>query len=93
MKIIKEKYYDNSKSKYFIDCNKHIIDKSETTLVECKWSSLRGRFVRFIRKTKTYSKSFENLKQAVFMWIHRNLLIKNRIKYSSYYGKSGNMGQ
>ena len=72
----------------FIDCNKHIIDKAETTLVECKWSSLRGRFARFIRRTKAYSKSFNNLCDAVFMWIHRDLLIKNIVKYSSYYGKN-----
>lgn len=52
-KIKKEttlKTYNNIKSKYFIDCDKHIIDKAETTLIECKWSSLRGRFARFIRK-------------------------------------------
>ena len=55
IKTVKEKYYNNSnpKSKYLIDCDKHIIDKSETLLVESKWTSLRSRFARFIRKTRT----------------------------------------
>ena len=32
---------------YNIDCNKHIIDKRETSLVECYNGSLRGRLARF----------------------------------------------
>ena len=61
---------------YNKDCNKHIISKSETSLVECYNGSLRGRFARFNRKTKSYSKSFDGIENAVFLWINRNLLIK-----------------
>ncbi|GMO65708.1 MAG: hypothetical protein Ta2D_11930 [Rickettsiales bacterium] len=82
----------NTEKHYLLDCNKHIVDKAETSLVECLNGSLRGRFARFNRKTKAYSKSFDNLCSSVYMWIHRNVLIKNRIKYSGYSGYCYNDG-
>ena len=72
---------------YNIDCNKHIISKSETCLVESYNGSLRGRLARFNRRTKSYSKSFNNMYDAVYLWVNRDMLIKNRRKYCSYFGK------
>lgn len=66
------------------DCKKHIVSKSETSLVECYNGSLSGRFARFNRKTKAYSKSLSSVKDAVFMWINRILLIDNRRRYASF---------
>jgi hypothetical protein len=70
---------------YNKDCNKHIVSKSETCLVESWNGSLRGRFARFNRRTKAYSKSFDGMNDAVFMWINRSLLIENRRRYASYF--------
>jgi IS1 family transposase len=84
--IIKKEYRnDNNK---LIDCDKHIIDKSETCLVETMNGGLRGRFARFNRKTKSYSKSYIGLYNAVFLWVNRDILIENRIRYSSYCNKN-----
>ncbi|GMO66370.1 MAG: hypothetical protein Ta2D_12460 [Rickettsiales bacterium] len=49
----------------------YTVDKAETSLVECYNSSLRGRFSKFVRKTKAYSKSFDNLYNSVYMWINQ----------------------
>jgi hypothetical protein len=49
--------------------------------------SLRGRFARFNRRTKAHSKSYEGLYNAVFLWVNRNMLIENRVRYSSYCGR------
>ena len=68
-----------------------MLENKKRSLLIFLFDDLRAKFA--VGKTKSYSKSFENLKQAVFMWIHRDLLIENRIRYSSYYGKSRNMGQ
>jgi hypothetical protein len=49
--------------------------------------SLRGRFARFNRKTKSFSKSYKGLYNAVFLWVNRDMLLENRVRYSSYCGK------
>jgi hypothetical protein len=82
IKTITEKKYTNNK--ILPDCDKHIIDKAETCLVETMNGSLRGRFARFNRKTKSYSKSYEGLYNAVLLWVNRDMLLENRLRYSSY---------
>jgi hypothetical protein len=84
MKVITEKNY-NTRHNFPLDCDKHIVDKAETCLVEN--GSLRGRFARFNRRTKSYSKSFKGLEIAVYLWLNRDRLIENRLRYSSYCGK------
>ena len=41
------------------DCQKHVISKSETCLVESYNSSVRDTFARFRKRIKRYSKSIE----------------------------------
>lgn len=65
-----------------IDCNKHITDKKETCLVESYNGSLRERLARFNRRTKSYSKSFNNMYDAIYLCVNRDMLIKNRRKYA-----------
>jgi hypothetical protein len=91
IKEITEKEYNNNNM--LIDCNKHIVDKSETCLVETMNGSLRGRFARFNRRTKSYSKSYTGLYNAVFLWVNRDMLIENRIRYSSYCNKNEHNNQ
>jgi IS1 family transposase len=67
-----------------LHCNKHIIDKAETSLVETMNGSLRGHIARFIRRTKSFSKNLENLCDAVLLWIYRDTLVENKIRYASY---------
>lgn len=78
---------NNNNNKLIIkkDCDRHIISKSETCLVEAWNSSLRGRFARFNRKTKSFSKSIKSVYNSVLMWVYRDELINNRLKYISYY--------
>lgn len=80
--IIKKEYTQNNKSKYTIDCNQHIVDKAETCCVECKWSSLRGRIPRFIRRTKCYAKSFLSILNGVNIWVNRDFYLDNVRRYS-----------
>jgi hypothetical protein len=61
--------------------NKHIIDKAEISLVETMNGSLRGHIARFIRRTKSFSKNFENLCDAVLLWIYGDTLTENKIRY------------
>ncbi len=63
-KVVK---YDIFKDKI----NKHIIDKSETCLVEAYNSSMRDRLARLGRKTKAYSKSKEMLEISLILWVER----------------------
>ena len=55
----------------------------ETCLVESFNGSLRGRFARFNRRTKAYSKSFNNLKDTVFIWVNREQYLANIKVYSN----------
>ena len=57
---------------YNIDCNKHIISKSETCLVESYNGSLRGTSAIFIRRTKCYAKCLNSVYLGVKMWIYKN---------------------
>jgi hypothetical protein len=82
-----EKIYDNRSNPLPLDCDKHIVDKAETSLVETMNGSLRGRIARFIRKTKASSKSFSGLCDAVLLWVYRDLVIENRVRYSTYCGR------
>ena len=77
----KIKHYNNNNR--IIDCDTHIISKSETCLVESFNGSLRGRFARFNRRTKAYSKNFDNLKDAVFIWVNREQYLININSYSN----------
>ena len=54
-----------------IDCNKHIISKSETCLVESYNGSLRGTSAMFIRRTKCYAKCLNSVYLGVKMWIYK----------------------
>ena len=59
---------------YNKDCNKHIITKSETCLVESYNSSIRDTFARFRRRTKCYSKSIKMIYYSMLMWSNWYLL-------------------
>ncbi len=52
---------------------RHIINKSETCLVESKNSSLRDMLARLNRKTKRYSKSFMMLDLSIYLWRFKSL--------------------
>lgn len=65
------------------DCNRHIISKSKTCLVECYNASPGGRFARFNRRTKSFSKSIISVYNTLLMWINRDILIENRRRYAS----------
>jgi IS1 family transposase len=67
-----------------LHCDEHIVDKAETCLVESWNASLRGRFARFVRETKAFSRSLQSVCNAVLMWVNRDLLMKNRRRYASY---------
>jgi hypothetical protein len=49
---------------------------------------LKGVNVFWIR----YSKSYEGLYNTVLLWVNRDALLKNRLRYSSYCGRSRNNG-
>jgi hypothetical protein len=69
LREVTEKRYDSGSSPLPLDCDKHIVDKAETSLVETMNGSIRGRIARFNRRTKSYSKSQQGLQDAVFLWI------------------------
>ena len=54
----------------------------ETCLVEAWNSSLRGRFARFNRKTKSFSKSIKSVYNTVLMWVYRDVYLQNIKRYS-----------
>ena len=56
------------------DCNKHIISKKETCLVESYNSSIRDTFARFRRKTKCYSPSIKMVYYSMLMWSNYYIL-------------------
>ena len=62
---------------YNIDCNKHIIDKRETSLVESYNGSLRGTSSMFIRRTKCYAKCLKSVYLGVKMWIYKKYIKDN----------------
>ena len=62
---------------YNIDCNKHIISKSETCLVESYNGSLRGTSAIFIRRTKCYAKCLNSVYLGVKMWIYKKFIRDN----------------
>jgi len=51
--------------------NHHIVDKSETCLVEAYNSSMRDRLARLTRKTKAFSRSKEMLHYSLVLWKER----------------------
>ena len=53
----------------FIDCNIHIVDKAETSLVESFNSSLRSNISSLHRKTKSFNKSFKSLYNSILIWV------------------------
>lgn len=69
---------------YHRDCKRYIISKTETCLAEAYNSSLRGRFARFNRRTKSYSKSFHSVVGAVFLWMHREELFDNMARLANF---------
>lgn len=71
------------------DCNKHIVSKSETCLVEAWNSSLRGTSAMFIRRTKCYAKSINSIYNGVLFWQHKDFIKKNiREIINNYWRKS-----
>ena len=62
---------------YNIDCNKHIISKSETCLVESYNGSFRGTSAIFIRRTKCYAKCLNSVYLGVKMWIYKKFIRDN----------------
>ena len=81
----------NSKSKTgvyinhnFIDCNIHIVDKAETSLVESFNSSLRSNISSLHRKTKSFNKSFKSLYNSILIWTNKDMFIQNKEKYANF---------
>ena len=71
------------------DCNRYIISKSETCLVEAWNSSLRGTSDMFIRRTKCYAKSIKSIYNGVLFWQHKDFIKKNiREIINNYWRKS-----
>ena len=74
--IIKKEYSINKEEEY-LDCNFHIMSKSETCLVEAYNSSLRDTFAKFRRKTKSISRSIKSIFYTMILWINK-AIITNR---------------
>ena len=54
---------------------KHVINKSETCLVESYNSVLRYYLARLHRKTKCYSKSIQMLELSIALFLHSRMLL------------------
>ena len=61
--------------KYYRLAKKHVITKSETSLVESKNSLIRHYLARFNRKTKRYSKAFDMILASLAVLFHKSLLL------------------
>lgn len=68
----------------FIDCNIHIVDKAETSLVESFNSSLRSNISSLHRKTKSFNKSFKSLYNSILIWVNKDIFIQNKEKYANF---------
>ena len=54
---------------------KHLVSKSETSLVESKNSLIRHYLARFNRKTKRYSKAFDMIFASLLILFNKSLLL------------------
>ncbi len=82
--IKKEYYHYSDNTINYLDCNKHIINKSETCLVESYNGSLRDTFARFRRKTKAFSKSIKAVENSILIFTNKELYTYNIKKYSNF---------
>ncbi len=53
---------------------RHVVTKSETSLVESKNSLIRHYLARFNRKTKRYSKAIDMIENSLLLLFNRNLI-------------------
>ena len=67
----------------FIDCNVHIVDKSETCLVESNNSNIRSNLARFNRKTKAFSKDITSIEDAMYLHIYKDRIQNNIVRYAN----------
>jgi IS1 family transposase len=75
--IEKEYKIKNIEEEKYLDCNLHIMDKSETCLVEGYNSLLRDRFAIFRRRTKACARDIVTVYNTVLIWLNRLFLINN----------------
>lgn len=54
---------------------RHVVSKSETSLVESKNSLIRHYLARFNRRTKRYSKPIDVIFASLAILFHKNLLL------------------
>ena len=60
-------------AKYQI-AKRHVVTKSETSLVESKNSLIRHYLARFNRQTKRYSKAIDMIENSLLLLFNRNLI-------------------
>jgi insertion element IS1 protein InsB len=54
--------------------NRHVVTKSETSLVESKNSLIRHYLARFNRRTKRYSKAFDMIENSILLLFNKCLI-------------------
>lgn len=60
---------------YYQVAERHLVTKSETSLVESKNSLIRHYLARFNRKTKRFSKAFDMIFNSVLILFHKKILL------------------
>lgn len=60
---------------YYRLAKRHVISKSETSLVESKNSLIRLNLARFNRKTRRFSKAFDMIFTSLIILIHKSLAL------------------
>ena len=60
---------------YYKLAKRHVISKSETSLVESKNSLIRLYLARFNRKTRRFSKAFDMILHSLLILIYRPLAL------------------
>jgi IS1 family transposase len=75
--IITKEYKIKREEEIYLDCNLHVMDKSETCLVGGFNSSLRDRFAIFRRKTKALARDLKTIFNTMLIWINLHFLLNN----------------
>lgn len=59
----------------FVDKERHVVSKRETTQVESHNSNIRHYLARFRRKTKCYSKTARMVCLSLYLFIYKDLVV------------------
>lgn len=60
---------------YYRLAKRHVISKSDTSIVESKNSLIRLNLARFNRKTRRFSKAFDMIFASLIILIHKSLAL------------------